>query len=258
MRYFSIDLENARVVHAHPDRLAVHALATIELAHVACMITPLEHAEDFSGFTDMELTSMLKGLAGEWHGLPNRQRLMEALAAAVAEVPSRDVDVQELLTASSYVQATDKAGERRFRYVKGSHKPQEMAELWEPAPLHSRSGPEALAAAGKALHATTAAPKAAQATQAPPPAAKPASGRTAAPSAKPPAGGSVTAQIFAACSAVYQRLNAAAGNPAELSAAARKALLAEARLAAIPELIAAGVNANSARKGSSMWVQAQS
>jgi hypothetical protein len=71
----------------------------------------------------------------------------------------------------------------------------------------------------------------------------------AAPTAREPgaAKGSVTAQIFTVCDAVL----------AELGGGAGKEVLDRARAAAIPRLEAAGVNPNSARKGSSMWVAAR-
>lgn len=72
----------------------------------------------------------------------------------------------------------------------------------------------------------------------------------AAPSPRP-AGGSVTEQIFAACDAELAQLTAGG------STAARDVLLKQARAAAIPKLEAVGVNPNSARKGSSMWVAAR-
>lgn len=67
-----------------------------------------------------------------------------------------------------------------------------------------------------------------------------------APRSARPAGGSVTEQIFAACDAQW----------AALGGAKDRAVLDAARKAAIPLLEAAGVNPNSARKGSSMWVAA--
>lgn len=67
-----------------------------------------------------------------------------------------------------------------------------------------------------------------------------------APRSARPAGGSVTEQIFAACDAQW----------AALGGAKDRAVLDAACKAAIPLLEAAGVNPNSARKGSSMWVAA--
>lgn len=68
---------------------------------------------------------------------------------------------------------------------------------------------------------------------------KPAKAPPSAPRA--PGGGTVTDQIFAACNAALAEL----GEGATLEAA---------RKVAIPRLEAAGVNINSARKGSSMWI----
>jgi hypothetical protein len=72
--------------------------------------------------------------------------------------------------------------------------------------------------------------------------ARPAAAPPSAPRA--PGGGSVTERIFAACEAALVEL----GQGGTLDAA---------RKLAIPRLEAAGVNANSARKGSSMWVQSR-
>lgn len=70
--------------------------------------------------------------------------------------------------------------------------------------------------------------------------------------AQAPAKGSVTDTIFAACDAALAELRAA--DPGKWGSADA---LAEARKVAIPRLEAQGVNSNSARKGSSMWVQAR-
>lgn len=90
------------------------------------------------------------------------------------------------------------------------------------------------------------------------PAPAPAANATPKPAAAPPrvastpGQGSVTERIFAACNAALAELRAADpskwGNPAALT---------QARAVAIPRLEAQGVNSNSARKGSHMWLQAQ-
>jgi hypothetical protein len=67
-----------------------------------------------------------------------------------------------------------------------------------------------------------------------------------------PGAGSVTERIFAACDAEWAALRAA--DPGKWGS---PAALPEARKLAIPKLEAAGVNINSARKGSSMWLQAR-
>lgn len=62
-----------------------------------------------------------------------------------------------------------------------------------------------------------------------------------------PGAGTVTQRIFAACDTVLSGLP----QPHD------KATLEQARKLAIPVLEAAGINGNSARKGSSMWVAAR-
>lgn len=63
---------------------------------------------------------------------------------------------------------------------------------------------------------------------------------------RPPGAGSVTEQIFAACEAQLAELRGSGATSGDL--------FKEARRRAIPQLEAAGVNSNSARKGSSMWL----
>lgn len=82
------------------------------------------------------------------------------------------------------------------------------------------------------------------------PSPSPAKAPPAAPSV--PGQGSVTERIFAACDACLVGLRAA--DPSKWGSSAA---LAEARKQAIPQLVQAGVNINSARKGSSMWMQAR-
>lgn len=67
-----------------------------------------------------------------------------------------------------------------------------------------------------------------------------------------PGQGSVTEQIFALCDSVLVELRAA--DPTKWGS---PEALIEARKLAIPRLEAQGVNSNSARKGSSMWIAAR-
>lgn len=73
--------------------------------------------------------------------------------------------------------------------------------------------------------------------------------------ASAPGTGTVTERIFAACDAALARMwpDGSAGQPA----AVLKLRLDTARKHVIPLLEAAGINPNSARKGSSMWVAAR-
>jgi hypothetical protein len=84
--------------------------------------------------------------------------------------------------------------------------------------------------------------------------AKPATAR-AAPSA--PGAGSVTERIFAACDAALAKLDAQRGDKEDRAPSIHQQVLKDARNMAIPQLVEAGVNINSARKGSSMWLQAR-
>lgn len=87
---------------------------------------------------------------------------------------------------------------------------------------------------------------------APLPSPSPAKAPPSAPRA--PGQGSVTEQIFAACDAVLAQMWP--DYKAQGDAVAKQRLDA-ARKQAIPQLVQAGVNINSARKGSSMWIQAR-
>jgi hypothetical protein len=80
---------------------------------------------------------------------------------------------------------------------------------------------------------------------------KPAKAPPSAP--RPPGGGSVTEQIFAACDAVLAEMYPEP-TPLDTAPGVKEQRLAAARKVAIPRLEAAGVNINSARKGSSMWI----
>lgn len=238
--YVTVDKDGMHFVHAHPDYRVCSALANIELAHVAVSVQPCEDANCFRGYTDLELHKLYQSATGSKFPGYSRPHLQQAVSAAAMNLPVTDATLADAVAQSQAV-AGDKAG--RYRYVKGALRPAPVDELWQVTTLRSSvCDPAQLAAQGAALAAAV--PTPAPPAPAPPrPAQAPA---RAAPST--PAAGSVTDRIFAACDTVL------AGLPLPHDRAACE----QARKLAIPLLEAAGVNINSARKGSSMWVQSKS
>lgn len=246
--HVTINMEAARFVHAHPDHRVCRLLADIELPHVSVIIMPADHPQDFERFTDLELQLLYKGVTGQQAPGHYRPHMVRAVCAAAQALPVVDADLWELQTQHGCIRAGD-AG--RYRYVKGSLRPEPVPDLFETAALVTTASAADLEAARLrapepiAVHVADPA----QHTVAKAPARRPA----APPSApRQPGEGSVTDRIFAACDAALAELRAA--DPGKWGS---EAALAEARRLAIPRLEAAGVNSNSARKGSSMWIAAR-
>lgn len=199
--FASIDRENMRLVHLHPEQRVVSDLAHIELSHVSVVILEATSARCWDRFTDLELKLLYRNTCGQelpgYMKADHIKRVMAAvLAAPVADVVAFEVRVQAL-----GVKMDDK---RRYRYVKGAHLAALMPDLFEPAAVQVRNPPTVAPAAPPAgptgPDLTPAAPVA--------PAAP-----AAAPSA-PRAPGGVAKVVFDAADAAWD----AAGQPRQAQA----------------------------------------
>lgn len=233
--HFTVDMQLLRVVHAHTDRRVCVALADIELPHAPVRHLEVQVPGDLDSFTDYELQVLYKNSTGQAAPGYFRDHVLRGLSAAMLSIPQADAVLEEVVAQSA---AIDRNDTRRFRYVRGSRKPLPVDELFElPYPLASQTDAGVLQQQGARLVAEPVQQPAPPDSPLPPSAAS----RVRAPSA--PGEGSVTQRIFSLCD--------------ELRAHMPEASLEAVRKVAIPKLEAMGVNSNSARKGSAMWVQSR-
>lgn len=237
--YITLDMQALRVMHAHSDVRVCRVLADIELPQVPVRIMEVRFPQDLSGFTDYELQLLYKSTTGQAAPGYFRDHVVRGCTAAILALPETDAVLEEAQAQAATIPEGDA---ERYRYVRGSRRPMLVSELFEfPAPVSKVTDPAELLKRGQALGNEPA--------YVPPvPVPDSAGGPAKAPSraAKPPSApgqGSVTDRIFKLCD---ELLAAKPGTP-----------LAEVRKLAIPKLEAAGVNGNSARKGSSMWIAAR-
>lgn len=229
--YANIDKEAMRFVHVHDDLRVVKCLCELELPHVATATREIDRPEHFADLTMLELRLLYKNTTGAEPVGYYRPKLLDDMAEAARTLAPTPANLIELLAQCSTLKDGDT---NRYRYVRGALRPAPVDELFTLAPV-ARTG---TARPMPAVQALESAPLPTPAPPAAAPAVRAASPRPAA------GGGSVADRIFAACDAAL----AALGPGATLEAARKQALV---------DLEAAGVNMNSARKGSSMWVSSR-
>jgi len=234
--HININMDPVCVVHAHPAREVCSLLADLELPHVPVRTVPAFYPTDLDGFTDLELHKLYIGLTGQKAPGYYREHIQRAIVAAVALLQPADVNMAELQAQVRWVRPRDA---RRYRYIKGAGSPMLWPDILEGAlPYVDHT----LAAANApAVPQRPALPEPAP-TPSPAPAGQPRpQGSAARPPSVKPAGGTVTERIYAICDEVR------AANPDTPLPAVRKL--------AITRIVEEGINANSAGKGSGMWLK---
>lgn len=153
--YVSIDRENLRFLHRHPDFLVVSDLVHIEAPHVYVLITPFRTGAELKGWTDMELKMLYRHTTG-MELAPNHSRkdVQALLAEVVDRLPVTDVNKFELDRQAAYL---GEENETPYKYVKGATRPGLPAELF---PLTAKAPADvgAAIAAQRPAQAATSAP----------------------------------------------------------------------------------------------------
>lgn len=209
--YVSIDRENLKFLHKHPDLHVVCNLAWIETPHVALSVTPYDHNSFLRECTDMELKILYRNTTGVDHTGFGGDALRAILAELAERLPVSDVNAFEVERQAAIL---EDGNHDRYKYVKGSTRPAKQGELFEPEALKAvRSDNEEVIAAAARLRPTQ--PRA-TATHTPAPAS--AQPRPARPTAAPrtpgaPRQGGVREKIWE----VADRMWDEAGKPTEKS-----------------------------------------
>lgn len=164
--YVSIDRENLRFLHKHPEYLVVSDLVHIEAPHVTTWVLPFETGSELKGWTDLELRMLYQNTTGERVAdNHSRSQLQILLAVVVQRLPVTDVNRFELGRQAAYI---GDSNETPYKYVKGATRPGKAAELFPlkaKAPSPAEMFPLTAAAAKASVPATVTPPAAVKAPQ---------------------------------------------------------------------------------------------
>lgn len=200
--YISIDMDNLRVVHKHPDVGVMCALVHIELHTSHVRIEPVERAQFTTSLTHSEAEQLYRNTCGNDPRKVTPYQLTALLYEAVDSLPVSDVVPGEVLAQAELI---PDHSEVAFKYVKGSKRPGNQPELFpmQTAPTACIDTSVARFRAARAAAPDKGLPSATLAA-APKTTAQP---RTAAPSA--PRGSGVRATIWEVADSLWN----GAGNP---------------------------------------------
>lgn len=132
--YIAIDRQDLRVCHKHRDHIVVNALAHIELAHHRTSVFRIDTLCWFPDFTDYELIMLYQQSTGHKFTGFSEFHLRELVLAMVRALPESDVVASEAIAQAATIKDKDRGF---YRYVKGSRKPEELHQLFEPDTLEA-------------------------------------------------------------------------------------------------------------------------
>lgn len=113
--------------HDSPDAL-LH-LSWLESPNVGCSVLKCDSQFDLQPLTDYELKTLYKNTCGVDHMGFSRDALLTVVHELLQRVPQSDIDAYEIMMQANSVERLDLAC---YKYMKGSHKPQKLADLFEP------------------------------------------------------------------------------------------------------------------------------
>lgn len=166
--YLSIDRDNLKFLHKHPDVTVVCNLVHIEAPHVAICVTPYDIPSFLGDFTDMELKMLYRNTTGHDHTGHSGSALRAILAELAERLPTTDVNAFEVDRQAACI-PEDSA--EPMQYVRGATRPGKPGELF---PLRAERNPdEDVVAAAAKLRAPQRPAPVANSSTAPAPAARP-------------------------------------------------------------------------------------
>ena len=221
--YLLLDKENLKFRYKHPDNNLLMELAWIECSQCACAVFHESDTAALSRLTTLELRLLLEHTTGTKPPVMGPADLVQMCHRVALSLPSDTLKAMEVLAQSAWVKANDA---KPYKFIPGAVRPALVEGIFNyPAKTFSGTLRDAVAPIPPAPAPHPVEPVASCAPMQPP----------------VPAAGSVTERIFTACDAALATL----GNGDAKSA----------RKVAIVQLVEAGVNANSAGKGSLMWLK---
>lgn len=239
--YILIDADKMRFLRKHQDAFALSNLVYIECNDCATKIVACDEPLDFDGFTDLELKLLYKNTTGEEYKGFARDPMLCIVHELTTRMSEFVADKYQLALQAAYISEDDDSG---YQFVPGAVKPAPVADLFEYTVLRVRRNPvsEQLALItplkrSKTLPALF--PPLAPSTP------RPAAVRSASTPPSAPAKGSVLDRINSKAETMWT----AAGKPTNPAA------VKELRKQIVEQLVADGINQNSAGKGASLWLK---
>lgn len=123
--FVSIQIEDMKLMHKHPQLEVVANLAWIECHEKAYCIFSQGDAQGLKSFTDMELKILYRNMTQCDHTL-TRNQLLQVLSDAIIRVEPNDVNIDDLDLQASLMHTL----EGNWVYVKGSKHPSQSQELF--------------------------------------------------------------------------------------------------------------------------------
>ena len=131
--YILIDRAVMSVRHKHPDHSVVSNLATIEVAHCAISIFPIDdNGQGLQQFTDLELKLLYQNTTGHKFEGFSRLHLVEIVLDAVRRLPVSKVKAFEAQQQAAKIAFTDQGF---YRYTPGAYVANRQGDLFEPPAL---------------------------------------------------------------------------------------------------------------------------
>lgn len=237
--YILINLDKMCIGYKHSNSTILSNLMHIEFPHCSAIVMPADMEECYNRFSELEMKLLYTNMCGQKFEGHGKQNIIRNVIALCELVPESVVDGFEVATQAASILRTDM---NYYSYAPGCKVPKLHQDLFTPKALVTVGVyvPTQYTAPSPQTAPATA-PQAAAAPKAPPASAP--RNHTPAPSAKVPAGGSITDQIFAKAEEMWNATDKSV-NPIVLKALRKKIVEA---------LVASGVNENSAGKGTLMW-----
>lgn len=132
-----VNRDNMTIVRAHPDSVVLSHLGHIELGHAAVHIFEGADARAWERFTDMELRLVYRNTCAQELVGYTKAAHAQTVAALCNGLKQSDVNPFEAHMQANAIGMDDR---RRYRYVKGSHKPRLEVDIFEPVALQATPG----------------------------------------------------------------------------------------------------------------------
>lgn len=116
----------------HQDENALLNLSWLESPNTACAVLKCDVQFELNSLTDYELKHLYKNTCGVDHMGFSRDALLTVVHELIQRMPESDINAYEIHMQCSTVDRLDLAC---YKYVKGSMKPEKLADLFEPEGL---------------------------------------------------------------------------------------------------------------------------
>lgn len=132
--FIGIDSKRNAILYKHASQRAVFDLSWLECPVEKIRVHAGAVENDFAGYTDKQLESLICNSGGTLPTKDTRQALLERLLAVVKALPFTECDEYEVHTQKRSLGATDK---QRYVYAKGEDRPSVAPRNYIPQPIQA-------------------------------------------------------------------------------------------------------------------------